>query len=1642
MSNKVVFEVYVDDNGTLKAATKGVHDLGAEVGKTASAHKSASKAADSHFNRQEKGIIGTANGTKSFSKMRETINGGSGSLVGAYATLAANIFAVSAAYLALKNAAQVQQVEAGIESMGNRMGITLSLTTKKVAELSGGLLTAQQAAISTAQTISAGFKTKDIERITVVARQASLTLGRDMTDSMDRLTRGVIKLEPELLDELGIMTRLDEANQIYARQNNKLASALTVTEKRQAFLNAALAEGELKFGGISGDDKLNNIAKLGTAFQDLSKDILNVVNVIAIPLAGILGSKGLMLGGMVLFASTISNQLLPGLTKSAEKAKELAESTSKATMDSVRGLKTPGAAVGGGGVGFNKILREAKKGTAELADIRSNYQALNAELILGEDKLAGKAIYGNKETAKSVQQVVDARKKQILVSRELLIAESQAAVARAQSNALSVDTSGMKPLDAAKAKYKYVAEAADAYKAKLFAASDASIGFERSGSKVNAALIKTKAGFMGAAIGAKVFGAAILNALPIIGQVILVATLLWEGLTFLYRKIVGEDVIAATKELNTITKSLNDKAKERQKIAEASVSMALKEQKSSELLSNSIREVTDAYNKANDAKKAKEGKSTVSRSKLDIEAGVVPAKVVPKDLSAKEQLEGLRKLSPEVSKLIDREIALSGSLEDVNKSTRLQASVLNRVSKSYEDYGSSVAQATEALKDLNNQANSLIKTTIPTTQYDAMANSLSASNRALDDVYSASTKVGTSMSSLANVISGLGPEIQKFLTPDTQKSIDEYNKQSQIITELTKKGQLRTGIETATLRVAEASIPKLQEKVSLGAIELATLEDQITARRVDAIALDSIIKLEQARLNKMNRTAALTGEETKRRIKAENSVIEAQARQIEAGNWLLKIELDAIKLTREKNEAYKEYINSIKDGNIELEIANLRTKIGTRELQMQSEKNATMKGLYQADINGSLLRLKALSDEKVLRNKEAILQAGIGANNAAAAALRMSQTSNNVARSKAAETDAKTALDLAETRLSIEETVVKTAQLEYTTQESLGQVYDSAYLSAIAYYNKIVPLLRAKIDLEYEAATATINTQIAEKREVGATKDIEILQIKLLLLDNERVAKLGLLNIESQSNLTKSLGIELEDKRIERMQKANSLLLEQKELTMSVLEIDNEILKARKDLDLKLLGGEATAAEIRAAEIKAAQDIYNSAVATAALKRESIRLEYSLLAAKYKVEQATLAATIRNQTNELSKPHDEAVKTEMTATLVNLRSYADVLSGVISGLGSAEKSSMAIIDKQIELAGLKLLDAKVLPKLSGTLAPLAVSDPAVQGAGIREKLAALNTDLEPFYEKLKALGPDGEFVSSIVQGSIIIADSLKKIGEAGFNSKEGIANSLAAGSAILGQLNSMYAAGSAAKVAAIDTEIAAEQKRDGKSAESIAKVAALEKKKDAQQKKAFEVNKKMMMAQTIMSTASAIMMALAQGGILGIPFAAAFAVMGAAQLAMIAGSSYQSSASSVSTATPASLSIGKRSDSVDLAKSNTSAGGESGYLTGAQGQGSSASNFRRAAYGGRAGIIVGEKGPEEFIPDSQGTIVPADKTAQSSTPINASFNIHAMDASGVEDVLTRNRGHIIGMLREAANASGQNFLENVNLAQYKQPRRL
>ena len=220
MANDATFTMTfkVREDGSLVAVEKNIGKTGKSIKDLDDAQQAGAKTAKKHTEAVNGGVASANNAARSMSKLLETVGDNNSGLVAAYATLAVNAFAVSAAFNLLREASQAEQVLKGLEVQGAKTGRSLTLAAKSVQELTKNALSSAEAMKATAQFTAAGFNTKQLQDVTRVATDTSIALGRNIPDSMDRIIKGVTKLEPELLDELGIMTKLTEASEKYARE--------------------------------------------------------------------------------------------------------------------------------------------------------------------------------------------------------------------------------------------------------------------------------------------------------------------------------------------------------------------------------------------------------------------------------------------------------------------------------------------------------------------------------------------------------------------------------------------------------------------------------------------------------------------------------------------------------------------------------------------------------------------------------------------------------------------------------------------------------------------------------------------------------------------------------------------------------------------------------------------------------------------------------------------------------------------------------------------------------------------------------------------------------------------------------------------------------------------------------------------------------------------------------------------------------------------------------------------------------------------------------------------------------------------------------------------------------------------------------
>jgi len=336
--NTVKVDVKVDDKGSTKKV-----ELGAK--KASKSLDGAGKSART-VNRNIKGAAQTAAASgKNFSKMSQ----GMGGLVAGYATLAAQIFAISAAFNFLKSAGDLTSLKAGQQAYAAATGVAMRTLTNDIIAATGAQVSFQDAASAGAIGIAAGLNADQLTRLGTAAKDASIILGRDVTDSFNRLIRGVTKAEPELLDELGIILRLDDASEKYGRTIGVLGKDLTQFQKTQAVTADVLQQSEEKYSRIIAivDPGVNKFNQLGKAFDDIVNNLKDVAVNLATPLADLfIKFPQIAYAGFLLIGKGILTATIPALQNFSERTAASAEKSRNAWEEAKQELEEYNIALG------------------------------------------------------------------------------------------------------------------------------------------------------------------------------------------------------------------------------------------------------------------------------------------------------------------------------------------------------------------------------------------------------------------------------------------------------------------------------------------------------------------------------------------------------------------------------------------------------------------------------------------------------------------------------------------------------------------------------------------------------------------------------------------------------------------------------------------------------------------------------------------------------------------------------------------------------------------------------------------------------------------------------------------------------------------------------------------------------------------------------------------------------------------------------------------------------------------------------------------------------------------------------------------------------------------------------------------------
>ena len=1557
--NRVIFEVVTTAKGT-KVVQRQTEDLAKSVEKVDSKTKNLDKTQEKNYGRLKQGVIQTANGTKNFSKMAQTIGGGSSGLVGAYATLAANVFAASAAFNFLKNSARFDVLTEGITALGDQSGRTLSVMAGRLREVTGAAISVEESFRSAALGISGGFGEEELAGLAKVAKGASIALGRDLGDAFDRLTRGAIKLEPEILDELGIMVRLDDAVDNYATVLGKSASSLTQLERRQAFMNAILEQGEIKFGAIAEKVDTNPYDRLGASFSDLARQLGQILNVAIIPFVEVLaGNIGFLVAASLLLVSTFAKQMVPSLLQGGKAAAatsakfaQLAKDKRAAAIETLKPMSDDlGPNIGSKDTRKEIALIKRSNGQIQVSDTltkslnRSKGQYTGTLKRLEEAKKQGLAY--DKQELKLANQNVAAINLRIEKVKQL--ADQQLSAKGASAGATSADLrsaqqksisgildtqAGRTPLESLKnipGDFRKIGEATKNAKVSY-------IGFlneQKKGvagtSAASRMFTNLKFTATAASGGLRVLGAAFLNMIPLIGQIIFAGTMVVQVFKWFTKNEPMEELKKSLEDLDTILEGVKGKTEEfnrvnaqvkdpfQKLVAGYTVASGLIDETVTALekvlekqkeIDNSRPSIAFEFAANDDIEGALVSKLEAANKKFGDTLGVeIPITFLQADRNKIEEsgvfkvLAELREGPKIIQDILNSKLDLS---EMITKGLSTQE-ILEKITTALKETKTALKDTGPALKDLQaefknseNTMSTFFNKAFPKTKFDDVAKqfiSLTNSfNTAIGKIAGSLGENGEEF--LKNMdLSSVGDDLKRQFAEATSGGGSNFN--SLLTSDV-------AGSDVKLLATMEARIAKEEEIANIHKNMMGPMNDLSVQ-----LAQEQLLLLE-------DQLKSLTKQETE-----QDGLVKLKAEQISL-------------LSKEFNELQKG-----------ARINASMNKAATERLKLL--KSATK---FQGALAYTLGQQNAINERNIKHlEKEIDMQQAIA-----------------TTKREAGEADLQLEayiLSLNTQKDTAERNIIKPLEMQLKLKEAQ------------------VSLAREELKIEKERAGAILSNlkneaAIANYKRTGVTELDPVQKFKF---------------------------------EVEAAKQKRDLALSEINLRMTMLDVEASIVQAR----LK-----ATAAEIRKDDPAGAAQLEQAGrdvVANTGKARAALQASISNISSSFEAE-------ITNAMVSSLSGANTAQAVANVQTLIAERG-ANAYNKVIETAGAAAYAAAIKRGETEEQAqyNSKQAEAAAIPD----------ADKA-QGAAKQLSLGDAKSMLAPQLEMLSQLGPEGELVAAATSGVLNIASAFQVLGQAGGDAGA----KAAAGMSILNAVNSMMQASAKAKTAALDQDINAEKKRDGKSKESLAKIAAMEKKKEGIARKAFEMNKKIQIANALINTYSAVTGALGAHPwtYANIAIAAAMGVLGMAQVASIAKQQFQGGAASdAPTVQNTALEIGGRSSSVDTSQKIT--GGELSYLRGARGSGTSANNFTPGGAMGRkgyadGGMLVGERGPEVVTKEE---IIPNYALGKNGTT-NVNFSISAVDGASVQKMLNDQQGNIIQMIRDAANDNGEAFLESVDPSVY------
>lgn len=190
--------------------------------------------------------------------------------------------AIAAGWATANKAITLAQEGAAFQAQGTSFanlaaasGISADKMVADLRRVSGETVSVQQLVEKAGTAMLLGVEATAIPKLAEIAKASSRITGQTVTEAFGDLSLAVARQSKMILDNLGIMVNVEKANEDYAASLGKTSAQLTDAERKQAFLNATMAEGQeiIEKVGKQSESDADKMAKFSASIDNIGKSL-------------------------------------------------------------------------------------------------------------------------------------------------------------------------------------------------------------------------------------------------------------------------------------------------------------------------------------------------------------------------------------------------------------------------------------------------------------------------------------------------------------------------------------------------------------------------------------------------------------------------------------------------------------------------------------------------------------------------------------------------------------------------------------------------------------------------------------------------------------------------------------------------------------------------------------------------------------------------------------------------------------------------------------------------------------------------------------------------------------------------------------------------------------------------------------------------------------------------------------------------------------------------------------------------------------------------------------------------------------------------------------------------------------------------